>query len=86
MKKLLVDRIPFAKLLTVLAVTILVGLGLCGVGFAGESGSTGHSALQVAAGVALVIGAAGFWLSLLGIVVTFVVWIVAAIIDSFSRE
>ncbi len=60
-----------AKLLTILVVGILLGLGLCGAG-AGMSES--YSKL---AGVFLTVGAISFWLSLLGLIVAGIVFLVS---------
>jgi hypothetical protein len=58
----LVDRIPFTKIATILAIIAGVSLGLCGVGMG------------------------AFWLSILGLMLTLVVWIIAAIVKSYSQN
>lgn len=79
-------RNSFAKVATILAVTLGIGFGLCGIGAAGASVNQGHGAISTIAIGVLIAGAAFFWLSVLGFVITFCVWVVVAIVRSGSRN
>lgn len=84
MKKSLIERLTFAKVTAVLAVSLGIGFGLCGLGMVvsngGErSGFTG----KLFTGIWL-LGMAGFWTSGLGLIVTFLAWIIVSIIRSFT--
>jgi hypothetical protein len=80
------DRIPFAKIATILAVAIGISLGLCGIGMSVgnrfDQGSWSDQIFMrmVQAGMIL------FWLSILGLILMFVVWVATSIIQSFTRE
>ena len=75
-------RFPFAKIVIVMAVCFLVGLGLCGLDFVLGSNGYGqpHEEFSVGPldGVSIVVMA----LSLLGLVVSLIVWALSAIIWS----
>ncbi len=77
-----VKRFPFAKIVAVMAVSFLVGVGLCGLDFAlGANGigkSGGEFSVGPLDGVSLVVMA----LSAVGLVLSLIVWMVAAIIRS----
>jgi hypothetical protein len=86
MNKPLVERIPFAKIAVILAVTAAVSVGLCGVGvallqFSNRPGLEGKLSI-----LSLAIGAIAFWLSVLGLVAVFAVWIILAIIQGNQRS
>jgi uncharacterized membrane protein YphA (DoxX/SURF4 family) len=68
----LADRIPFAKIFTVLAIVACVSLGICGVTFGGGS--------------LFVLGMIAFWVSLTGLLLTLVVFVTLSIFGSLSRE
>jgi quinol-cytochrome oxidoreductase complex cytochrome b subunit len=85
MRKPLADRVPFAKIAAILGVAILIGLGLCGIDATmthlrdpGEEFGPNT--------VVGIIGAIAFLLSVAGLVLTGVLWVVAELVRSFSRE
>ncbi|MFY9852610.1 MAG: hypothetical protein WAK26_01880 [Terracidiphilus sp.] len=84
MSERLIDRIPFAKIITVLAIVFGISLGLCGVTFVlSMSGDRGGGGIFVGLGIleliAIVLSA-----SLLAL--TLVALVTLAIIGSFSGE
>ncbi|MGD0892760.1 MAG: hypothetical protein ABR923_14630 [Terracidiphilus sp.] len=85
MSKTFLQRIPFAKILIVLTVVVLLSVGLCGVSavlyMQGAKGSLAIQIVQRAIGYELVCGV----LSAVGIVVTAATWIVAVVVGN-SRE
>jgi len=85
MGKRLVDRIPFAKILIALAIVFILSLGLCGASLVmtmrGMPASTGQL-MDKAAGWDLVV----MVLSVLGLVVTGIAWVVAAVVSGSVRE
>jgi membrane protein implicated in regulation of membrane protease activity len=72
MSERLVDRIPFAKIVTVLAIVLGISLGLCGVTFLLSSGRGGGSGFFVGLGilelVVIALSVVGLALTLLAIV------------------
>jgi hypothetical protein len=76
----LVKRIPFAKIATVLALTFGIALGLCGVTvFVSSSiGSRRAESLGVLELAAMILSAAG-------LVLTLILWVILAIVASFSQ-
>ncbi len=86
MEKPLVDRIPFPKIVTVLAVAFGVGLGLCGLSAALTIGGAQRNSFLVSilmsAGVLelIVIAVSG-----VGLVATTIAWVVLSVVGSFSR-
>ena len=82
MSKRLVDRIPFAKILIGLTIVFGLSLGLCGVSFVlGWQGKVPAGMAQLldrSAGVEILF----MVLSALGVVLTGVAWVVAAIVGS----
>ena len=83
MKDRLVDRIPFAKFVIVLAVAFGIGLGLCGVDIAfldrlrGRGNEFGPNTFVGGIGfIAMVLSALGF-------VLTCVVWAVVGVVGAF---
>jgi len=80
-----VDRVPFAKIATILAISAGVSLGLCGIGFAMSDGGNKPGMLST---LTLGIGEFGliiFWISVLGLIITFVVWVIASIVHQLIR-
>jgi len=77
-------RFPFAKIVIVMAVSFLVGVGLCGLDFAlGANGigkSGGEFSVGPLDGVSLVVMA----LSAAGLVLSLIVWLLAVIVRSAS--
>ncbi len=88
MSERLIDRIPFAKIIAVLATVFGVSLGLCGVTFffsiGGSRGSIGgfFVGLGVLELIAIVLSAAGLALTLL-VVVT--LWIFGSFSEKVSQ-
>jgi hypothetical protein len=84
MKTPLVDRIPFTKIVVVLAICAGVAVGLCGVGFAIGLGTkfSGSGAGGLAINLFLIPGGILFWGSLLGLVLVFLLWVVLAIVKA----
>jgi len=86
MSKTFIQRIPFAKILIVLTVVVLLSVGLCGVDavlyMKGTKVSPAIQLARRAIDVELVCGV----LSAVGIVVTAAVWIVAAVMGSFGEK
>lgn len=84
MKKALVDRIPFTKIVVVLAICAGVAVGLCGVGFAIGLGTkfSGTGSGGLAMELFLIPGGIVFWGSLLGLVLVCLLWVVLAIVKA----
>ncbi|MGA2048891.1 MAG: hypothetical protein ABSG96_14430 [Terracidiphilus sp.] len=82
MSERLVDRIPFAKIVAVLAITFGVSLGLCGLTFV-LSSSAGSSGGIMGLGILELIAMA---LSAAGLVVTLIVWVLLAAVGSFGQK
>jgi hypothetical protein len=83
-----VDRIPFKKIATVLAICVGVSLGLCGVGAAaaGAMSNMGRQAANFAIYIFLIPGGILFWASLLALIVLFGLWVVLAIVKAVSER
>jgi hypothetical protein len=77
MKKRLVDRIPFAKIMLALAVALILSIGSCGLSFYFSS-----APLRDASGSLALIGLIGFLGSLAGLVLTCLIWAILAIVGS----
>lgn len=75
----LVDRIPFAKIVTVLGVICVVSVGLCGAGVAFSASSYRAEWLGHFSGFMLVSGIASFWGSLLGLFLMGALWLILTI-------
>ena len=83
MSERLIDRIPFAKIITVLAIVFGISLGLCGVtAVLSSGGNIGGSFLN---GLGILV-AAGILLSLAGLVLTCAVWVTLSVFGSFSEK
>lgn len=83
MSKPLVDRIPFAKIVTVLAIGFGVALGLCGLTGALSTMARGNVGFL---GPLVIIELGAMLLCAVGLVLTVVVWVVAAIIDKSTHK
>ena len=83
MSERLVDRIPFAKIVTVLAIVFGISLGLCGVTFALSAGSGQGGGFFMGLGI-LELVALG--VSMAGLVLACVVWVTLSIFGSFSEK
>ena len=88
MKKALVDRIPFTKIVVVLAICAGVAVGLCGVGFAIGLGTkfSGTGSGGLAMNLFLIPGGIVFWGSLLGLVLICLLWVVLAIVKAATER
>jgi hypothetical protein len=83
MSKPLVKRIPFAKIVTVLAVANGVSLGLCGLmPVFSRVMPADESLVELVAMIELGV----IILSVIGLVITTVLWVVLAAVGSSSRE
>jgi len=85
MNKPLVDRIPFVKIVVVLAIGFAVSLGLCGLNLVLgliNGGSAAQGKLLVSA---VLFEFAGMILCGLGLVVTFIAWIILFLVSRSSR-
>jgi hypothetical protein len=87
MSRPLVDRIPFAKIVTILAIVFGVALGLCGatLGLANSRSDFIFAKDQflIPAGIIEIIVMA---LSAVGLLVTVIAWVVLGITSGFSRS
>jgi hypothetical protein len=81
--KPLVDRIPFAKIVTMLAVVFGISLGMCGL--MGVFSARLGSAQEVAV-VFGVLGAGGILISVVGLVATIALWVVLSVVRSLRRK
>jgi hypothetical protein len=83
MSERLADRVPFTKIIVVLASAFGIALGLCGLtAFATMSG---HNALTSVLGSLGAIELIVMLLSAAGLVLTVIAWVVVSIIDSVRR-
>lgn len=82
MSESLIERIPFAKIVTVLAVGFGIGLGLCGLDYLLAANGIGKSTEEFGVGPLDAVSLVVMALSAVGLVVTVVAWVVAAIVDS----
>lgn len=83
MSEPLLDRIPFAKIVTVLAIVFGVSLGLCGVTFLVSSGGSSGAGFLIGLGV---VELAAMGLSAAGLILTIVVWVTLAAVRSFGGK
>lgn len=81
MSKPLVDRIPFAKIVTVLAIAFGIGLGLCGLSAVLPSSGEGFHLNPLSLPSVLIMV-----LSFLGLIMTLIVWIITRAIGGFSAK
>lgn len=88
MKTAFVDRIPFKKIATVLAICVGVSLGLCGVGAAIGGGMErfGSNAGNLVMSLLMIPGGILFWASLLGLLLLFPVWLVLSIVKEIAKR
>jgi hypothetical protein len=85
MSKPLVDRIPFAKIITVLAIAFGVSLGLCGLNLVlSVNGERLPQPFTQLLGITSFAEIAGIVLSALGLVVTVILWVVLSITSRFG--
>ena len=88
MKMALVDRIPFKKIVAVLAICVGVSFGLCSVGAAigGGMDRFGSSTGNVVVSLFVIPGGVLFWTSLLGLLLLFPLWLVLSIVKKISKR
>lgn len=86
MAKPSIDRIPFTKITTILAIALGISLGLCGIGVAISDGGNKPGLTGQFFKWMFELGILVFWLSLLGLIFTFVVWVIVSMIQSFTRK
>lgn len=83
MSKSPVDRFPFAKIVIILAVAFLVGLGLCGIDYVLAANGIGKSTEEFGVGIldgpSLVI----ICLSAACLIFTLIVWAIVGIVSNF---
>jgi hypothetical protein len=83
----LVDRIPFAKIVVILAIAFGISLGLCGLNMVLSIGGTQRFvALGPLLGIAGVLELVVMLLSAVGLVLTCIVWVIAAAIGGFRKK
>jgi hypothetical protein len=78
MKKRLVDSFPFTRVVTVCAVALAIGLGLCGLSAVFSFSSIRPASLFIGPSLVLIV------LSFLGMLVTLLAWVIAGAIDALS--
>jgi membrane protein implicated in regulation of membrane protease activity len=83
MSERLFDRIPFAKIVTVLAIVFGVSLGLCGVTFFLSSGGGSGGGFLVGFGM---LELAAIILSAAGLALILVVFVALSIFEGFSEK
>jgi hypothetical protein len=77
----LVDRFPFAKIVTVLSIAFGIGLGLCGLSaILPASGEEFHTNWLSLPSLLIMV------LSFLGLLVTLLVWVIASALGGFSAK
>jgi membrane protein implicated in regulation of membrane protease activity len=83
MSERLVDRIPFAKIVTVLAIVFGISLGLCGITFVLSMGGGRSGGFLMGFGILelVVLG-----VSLAGLLLTLLVFVTLSIFGSFSGK
>lgn len=86
MNKPLVDRIPFGKIVAVLAACLGIGLGLCGINLFISSHSAGESGR--AFGLRPLFGFSSLLvvLSVLGLTIALIMWALLAIAGNLTRS
>jgi hypothetical protein len=76
------NRFPFAKIVAVLAVCFLVGVGLCGLDYALGTHGIGRTNEEFSVGPLDGLSLAVMALSAVGLVLSLIAWVVAAMIRS----
>lgn len=79
MSKPLVDRVPFAKIVTVLAIAFGVGVGLCGLSAVLPSSGEPFRVNSLSLPSLLIMV-----LSFIGLIITLIVWVITRAISGFS--
>ena len=86
MSKPAAKRFPFAKIVIVMAVCLLVGIGLCGLDYALAAHGIGKSHKEFGVGPLDGLSLAVMVLSALGLVLSLVAWMLAAIFRSIGSN
>ena len=81
-----VHRISFAKVAVALAVLFLIGVGLCGLDIFLASKGIGKSTQEFGVGPLDGVSVVVMALSALGLVITVILWIIAAVVGSFGKK
>jgi hypothetical protein len=81
-----VKRFPFAKIVIVMAVCFLVGVGLCGLDYALGARGIGGSHEEFSVGPLDGVSLAVMAFSLLGLVLSLIAWGLAAIVRSAGAD
>jgi len=81
MKKYLSDRIPFARIMTVLAIALGISLGLCGVGIAASGPGNGSKLQDHLLHWTLYVGVWAFWLSAAGLILCLAFFVILRLWD-----
>ena len=76
---------PFAKIVVVLALALIAGLGLCGLDYLLASRGIGKSTQEFGVGPLDGISLVVMFLSACGLVIMLIAWMVGAAIGSFGR-
>ena len=81
-----VKRFPFAKIVAVMAVCLLVGIGLCGLDYALAANGIGKSHEEFGVGPLDGLSIAVMILSALGLILSLIAWMLAAIFRSIGSN
>jgi len=86
MSEPLVDRFPFAKIVVILAIAFLVGVGLCGIDYLLAANGVGKSTEEF--GVGPLDGPSLIIMALSAVSLTFILiaWALTGIISSFASD
>src|SRR5579863_7273749 len=77
---------PFAKIVVVLALAFIAGIGLCGLDYFLASQGIGKSHQEFGVGPLDAVSLAVMVLSLAGLVLMLIAWAISAAVGSFSRD
>ena len=86
MNKALVDRIPFTRMATVFAVSMILSVGMCAVGASVSDGGNKAGFVGGLFGLVMSLGLITFWLAALGLVLIVPTWIVLSITKALGRR
>lgn len=78
--------IPFAKIVAVLASAFGVGVGLCGLDHLLAAHNIGRSHEEFGVGPLDAVSLSVMFFSAVGLVLTFIVWLLAGVFGGFSRK
>ena len=83
MNESLIEWIPFARIVTVLAIVFGISLGLCGVTFVFGTGSSAGAGSWIGFGI---LGLVALGVSLAGLLLTLLVFVALKIFERFRRR